>query len=136
MSPFIAANAANANGIGNGFHDQFPTTGYQGHLLTTGLNDHFNTQMGAAVDFPAAFLHAAESNIDLAPQRPTCAQCGRSFTRKADLDRHTKSHQAGSKTFKCRAVKGCAYGSHRKDKLSEHVRRRHPGVGVGGVRQG
>lgn len=86
---------------------------YQGPLPpTTGLD----TQIGATVD--------------LAPQRPTCVQCRLSFTRKADLDRHAKIHQAGAKTFRCKVVKGCGYASLRKDKLTEHVRRRHPGVGV------
>lgn len=56
--------------------------------------------------------------------RATCATCGKTFSRSKDLERHTKKHQSGSDTFRCRVAR-CSYSSYRKDKLEEHMRRPH-----------
>lgn len=124
-SPFTTAAATNANSIGNNYPGPFPAAS---------LNDHLTTQLAAALEPPTAIQTVAHQ----APQRPTCPQCAQSFTRKADLDRHAKKYGDDGDRYFC-AVEGCAYGgSHRKDKLVEHVRRRHPGVRVrvGAVRRG
>lgn len=119
----ISSAAATTNGYG-----------YQAHFPT---NHGFDTQWTPVVDeFPRAF-HAVNSYASpafgmpqTAPPRPTCPTCTRSFSRQADLRRHAKMHQVGPKTFCCK-VKDCGYGTHRKDKLGEHVRRRHPALGNG-----
>ena len=112
MSPF----AADANGTGND---------YQGRIAPPS----FNTPSEATVDLPKTPHATHESDLDLAPQRPTCAECNKSFTRKADLDRHAKKHQADAKVFRCGVV-GCTFDNYRKDKVSVHIRRRHGGVGA------
>lgn len=115
MSPF----AADTNG--NGYQGQFPA-------------NSFDNQWGAAVEFPNAF-HAVATNatpFDIGPPippRPTCTECNQTFGRKADLDRHARIHQADSNVFQCQ-VEGCKYSNYRKDKLDEHVKRRHQALGT------
>ena len=112
MSPF----ASDANGPGND---------YQGRIAPPS----FNTPLEAIVDLPKTPHSTNDSNLDLAPQRPTCAECNKSFTRKADLDRHAKKHQADAKVFRC-GVAGCTFDNYRKDKVSVHFKRRLGGVGA------
>ena len=106
MSPYPAATNSNSY--------------YPNQLSATDLD----TNQDAAVESPSAV------SSDIAPEastRPTCGICNRVFSRQADLDRHAKKHQADSKVFRCR-VAGCEYRSYRKDKLDDHVRRRHPAL--------
>ena len=110
MSPF----AADANGIGND---------YQGGITAPS----FNTPLEATVDLPKTPHATHDSDLDLASQGPTCATCNESSTRKADRDRHALMHQAAR--FRCGIV-GCAVKNYRKDKVSDHIRRRHGGVGA------
>ena len=49
--------------------------------------------------------------------------CGKSFRRKGDMERHAGVHSAP--TLWCPAA-GCNRGFYRKDKLDEHVTRKHP----------
>ena len=49
--------------------------------------------------------------------------CGKSFRRKGDMERHARVHSAS--TLWCH-VAGCNRGFYRKDKLDEHVMRKHP----------
>ena len=49
--------------------------------------------------------------------------CGKSFGRKGDMERHARVHSAP--TLWCHAA-GCNRGFYRKDKLDEHVMRKHP----------
>ena len=89
-------------------------------------------QASANSPLPVPMSNSALILVDIGPpvpQRPLCTQCNQPFSRQSDLDRHAKKHQPGPKEFKCN-VQGCKYESHRKDKLREHVRRRHPGMGV------
>lgn len=125
--------------VGTGFQDPDPsfpmmdsyptsTTGnsYYQHQLPAPITD---APFGAAFEPPNAVSTANNGVIPVysvheAPPRPTCTNCNRSFGRQADLDRHAKKHQADPNAFRC-AVAGCGYSSYRKDKLNEHVRRRH-----------
>ena len=61
------------------------------------------------------------------PQRALCTKCNQTFGRQADLERHALKHRP--KNIKCH-VQGCKYRTYRKDKLGEHVRRRHPARGA------
>ena len=114
MSPFAAA--ANVNGTGND---------YQGRIAAPS----FNSPLEENVELPKTPHGSYENDLDLATQRPTCAECNKSFTRKADLDRHAKKHQGDAKVFRCGVV-GCTFDNYRKDKVSVHIRRRHGGVGT------
>ncbi|MCJ1451643.1 hypothetical protein MMC28_001983 [Mycoblastus sanguinarius] len=72
----------------------------------------------------------AMSNVSLPAAanggRPACTQCGRTFGRVSDLERHAKKHDPGMRIYGCH-VEGCEYeGSYRKDKLDAHVKGRHP----------
>ena len=57
-----------------------------------------------------------------------CPNCGRSFERRWDMNRHARGH--GTRTLRC-DVKGCTRrsGFHRRDKLNDHkkVHKRHGG---------
>lgn len=59
-----------------------------------------------------------------APPRPTCTKYNSSFGCQSDLEHHGKVHQANSEIFRSAAA-GCEYGSYRKDRLNEHIKRRH-----------
>lgn len=60
--------------------------------------------------------------------RAICPDCGTTFTRPKDLERHAQKHQSGARHQRC-VVPGCDYpGNYKKDKLRDHVRRRHPGM--------
>ena len=130
MSPMTGAN-------GNGYQGQFPTSGfdamdassagansngYQGQFPANSFNNRW-------AEFPNGFL-AVDGNatrfdtVQEAPPPPTCATCSRAFGRQADLDRHAKKHQADSNVFRC-SVAGCGYSNYRKDKLRDHIKRRH-----------
>jgi len=57
--------------------------------------------------------------------RAKCTHCQKTFSRKADLQRHAQKHQSGEPQFQC-GVKGCDYGgSHRLDKMGSHIKNRH-----------
>ena len=69
--------------------------------------------------------HAADNPS--AVQEHQCQQCGARFRRAPDLRRHLDSHDP-DKRNPC-SVEGCSYkGTYRRDKMSEHMRKRHPGV--------
>lgn len=55
----------------------------------------------------------------------TCVKCGLSFSRAADLNRHSGVHLPERRKYHC-VVKNYNYkGSYRKDKLASHVKNRH-----------
>ena len=114
--PMMSSFTVNANGTG---------IDYQGRSTAPS----FDSPLEATVDIPKTTHAINNSDLDLAPQRPTCAKCNKSFTRKADLDRHAKKHQADAKVFRCGVV-GCTFDNYRKDKVSVHIRRRHGGLGA------
>ena len=114
--PMMNSFAADANGTGND---------YQGRIATPSFNSPFEE----TVDLQKTPYATRDNGLDLATQRPTCAKCSKSFTRKADLDRHAKKHQADAKIFRCGVV-GCTFDNYRKDKVLVHIRRRHGGVGA------
>ena len=114
--PIMSSFAADANGTGNDYHGRITAPS-------------FNTPLEATVDLPKTPHVTHDNDRDLAPKRPTCAKCNKPFTRKADLDRHAKKHQADARVFRCGVV-GCTFDNYRKDKVSVHIRRRHGGVGA------
>ena len=117
----------------HGFNNPNPTDmGLMTESLTA-LPPNIYTASQVSANNP---LPIPTSNNDLIPvdigpqisQRPSCPECDQTFSRQSDLERHAKNHQSGPKEFKCHA-QGCKYESHRKDKLVEHMRRRHPAAG-------
>jgi len=74
-------------------------------------------------------LHSARTTRPKDPMaissRAKCTHCQKTFSRKADLQRHAQKHQSGEPQFQC-GVKGCDYGgSHRLDKMGSHIKNRH-----------
>ncbi|KAM0796002.1 hypothetical protein BDR22DRAFT_893691 [Usnea florida] len=107
-----------------GFAAEGPTT------LSPDIYTHTLGQVSAINPLPMPTSNNALIPVDGPPiqQRALCTQCPRTFSRLSDLERHAKKHLPGPKEFKCHAH-GCKYESHRKDKLVEHMRRRHPAAG-------
>jgi len=57
-----------------------------------------------------------------------CEHCGETFGRIGDLQRHAKKHQSKSDwAFQCPAPM-CEYRHYRKDKVNQHVGKKHRGV--------
>ena len=119
----MSAFPTDADTDGNAYHGLLPANSFD------------TAQWNGAAGFPNLFhpvVNGDAATLDeaqRAPPRPTCAVCTRSFGRQGDLDRHAKIHQAGSRVFAC-AIAGCGYSSYRKDKLNEHVQRRHQVLGA------
>ena len=68
---------------------------------------------------------SALPGLDNAKAPIVCLTCAQTFTRRADLKRHTKKHQPNMRVYHC-YVEGCNYrGNYRKDKLQQHVSNRH-----------
>ena len=87
---------------------------------------------GTQSPIPVPAFNGTLMSLDIGPPvplRPTCTECNETFGRQSDLERHAKGHQAGSKIFQCQA-EGCTYSNYRKDKLRDHVRRRHSSEGT------
>ena len=114
--PMMSCFTADANG---------PEIEYQGR--TTAAS--FDSPLKITVNLPKTTHATNNSDLDLAPQRPTCAKCDKAFTRKADLDRHAKKHQADAKVFRCGVV-GCSFDNYRTYKVLVHIRRRLGGGGA------
>ena len=116
MVPDAYSSAFRTINSGNVYGGQFPTSGFQ-------------TQPSAALELPHA-PGAVDGNAtppghaQAAPAVHTCPECSRAFKRKGELKRHAKKHQADSNAFRC-VVAGCGYSSYRKDRLDDHVERRH-----------
>ncbi|KAL8857791.1 MAG: hypothetical protein Q9178_005691 [Gyalolechia marmorata] len=59
--------------------------------------------------------------------------CDKAFGRKGDLQRHLKSHQSGPRSYNC-VADGCPRrgmkGFWRRDKLKDHLDRKHPEIEV------
>ena len=92
-------------------------------LLPVGTNPVLpEAQRTCFTDMTGSYVN----RIDKAERdRPTCSICSQTFSRPADLLRHSRKHNSGTKTFLCQ-VPGCGYaGSYRKDKLVAHTKRRH-----------
>lgn len=93
---------------------------------------HTNEHAGTKSPLPVPTSNGTLIPSDIGPPvplRPMCTKCNKTFSRQSDLERHAKIHQADCKVFKCQ-VGGCTYSNYRKDKLSEHVRRRHSSEGT------
>ena len=90
---------------------------------------------GQAVAESPVTLPASNSALipfDVGPPtlpRPVCTECNQAFGRQSDLERHAKKHLPDTKIFQCQ-INRCKYSSYRKDKLGEHVRRRHSAKGT------
>ena len=103
-----------------------PSNDCRGLITAPSFN---TTPLEVTVNLPRTPDATHDIDLDLAPPLPTCAKCNKSFTRNADLDRHAKKDQPDAKVFRCGVV-GCTFDNYRKDKVSEHIRRRHGGVGA------
>lgn len=94
-------------------------------ILLTGPSVRTNGHAGAMNLIPVPKSNSALIPLNTEPPTPpTCPECNQTFTRQSDLKRHAKIHQTDSKFFSCQ-VEGCTYSSYRKDKLGEHMSRRH-----------
>ena len=57
--------------------------------------------------------------------RAKCQSCQKTFARSSDMRRHALKHRTGEPRFQC-GVRACGYGgSHRRDKIIQHVRNCH-----------
>ena len=109
-----------------------PTGAYAPMQVLAGPSAPAPAYTGAGAPFIDGALPIAGTGVP-ALSRPTCPTCGRSFSRKADLDRHAKMHRPDARVFSCGVV-NCDFSSYRKDKVSDHIGRRHGGVGAVVVR--
>jgi hypothetical protein len=76
----------------------------------------------------------ATSSTTNPSSRVICPVCHASFSRKGDLDRHSRKHANGPRYY-CRQPH-CRFGTKgfdRRDKLMDHMRRGHKMVEVNGV---
>jgi uncharacterized Zn-finger protein len=65
---------------------------------------------------------AGQTSTGSARSQHTCSQCFKTFTRRSDLRRHARSHDANAQRFPC-LFQGCGSDFPRNDKLQEHRRR-------------
>lgn len=94
-------------------------------------NMYTTSQASANNPLPMPTSNNALIPVDIGPpnpQRAPCKKCNQTFKRQSDLVRHAKKHQSGPKNWKC-VTRGCNYASYRKDKLVDHMRRRHAAGG-------
>ena len=134
-SPFIASLAC-ANATTNGAWDQpfdpnaqlvtplYETSNY-GQYSPNGYTD---TNYGNFNGGPQHFPPATQSATPFIPNQPNvvsskpylCSSgCGKSFTRKADMQRHNRLH--GPPSLWCN-VQGCTKSFYRNDKFQEHIK--------------
>jgi uncharacterized Zn-finger protein len=71
---------------------------------------------------PSAVTNAPGTGTEQSSIRYPCSGCMRTFSRKADRDRHARSHNPNSLRFSCPSLH-CSREFPRNDKLMEHRRR-------------
>lgn len=74
---------------------------------------------------PASFGSAMQRNENSC-RRPACSICKKTFSRKSDLQRHTKKHNLEARKHFCWVEECACGGSYRRDKVRSHVRNCHP----------
>ena len=122
----LGSQAATAVEIPSAFDSVYNVNYYGGQYAANGLGPQATTDGGLLNTFNVVDDNAtARGPAQVAPARYTCPECNIPFKRKADLKRHAKIHKPDSKNFRCVAA-GCGYSSYRKDRLDDHVERRHP----------
>ena len=86
-----------------------------------------STVQNNAGNVPSTITSSAPTTLN---GQLTCSHvgCTQTFSRSGDLDRHSKSHQAGPKDLDC-PVRDChrkgVDGFMRKDKLMDHLKAKH-----------
>lgn len=110
--------------------------------INMNANAHTNGAMSAKISnatlhqvqiasAPLARLGSPTMDIDktATTSQPTCPTCHKVFRRLADLARHAGVHDPAKRTHRC-PVQYCIYRpSYRKDKLVNHMKKRHAGFG-------
>ncbi|CAF9938002.1 MAG: hypothetical protein HETSPECPRED_000737 [Heterodermia speciosa] len=92
-----------------------------------GFNSPANTGYGHSNGGPYQSIPPPDPVPTLIPRqtsttssnRFSCPTCGKTFTRKADMQRHKRLH--GKPSLQCN-VQGCTKGFYRNDKLQEHIK--------------
>ena len=138
-SPYSSMLRSGSPGVNAQEHHSFGFSGNEG--ISSNMADrpaqyNFDGVSNTGYTDPSCSLHQPtiptsrlEIFSDLATASKTSAKpylcsfgCGRSFTRKGDMERHAKSH--GERNLWC-SVSGCHSRFYRTDKLKEHVKKWH-----------
>jgi predicted RNA-binding Zn-ribbon protein involved in translation (DUF1610 family) len=126
---FNTANAGHANNdeIGEDLFDFNAASMAQDFDINTGSNP-FVVEQGNVADpnIPATpSCGPSRSAAAAAPMQPAyqCPNCGKSYTRRGDRDRHARTHNPNARRYSC-LHQGCnragLNGFLRKDKFMEH----------------
>lgn len=136
QSAYTAGNAAflpQRRNIANG---AYPTGNVSAKNSYPSNNAAATYDAGVAAQSLGTSSTPTTSSITLSPSTPgsavgpdgrprwACTACVKTFSRRADMERHAKKH-SGVREFQCGVV-GCGYkGSYRQDKLEQHRRNCH-----------
>ena len=113
-------------GFDNMVHDVNDTVGQLQIPVNTMASLATSTPIQTTSSSGDATGDVATSTTDA--QNKTCVHCGAQFRRNPDLRRHLRSHDPTKRVYHCHVPK-CSYkGSYRRDKLADHLEKRHTGT--------
>ena len=101
-----------------------PTAAF-GAISGRGLNADNSNSSRAPKNHPDKPSSTKASKATKVKPRSACPTCKKTFSRQANLARHSNKHRTGKPKFQC-AVESCGYGgTWRKDKMRSHMRNCH-----------